>query len=298
IRRLLLLLTANKKAMEVPVNLEARRRISFFATSPFMDMPFAPNFRIMLSFSVLTPHYQEEINFSMRELHSRQEGVSIIFYMQKMYPELLEGMMYYRKAIKLQAFLDMAEDKDIFEDYKLVEWRRDRKHGPHSLSAQLDALADIKFTYVVTCQSLGVQKASGDDKELIDLMMRYPSLRVAYVEEKEVIETEKPQKVYSSILVKAVNYLDQVLDFGKDTIAKILDRAAEVKALLKSGDRTYQPFKGKSMAMIFAKPSLRTKVSFETGFFVLGGHAIYLGPDDIQMGKREETRDVACVLWL
>ncbi|XP_065847207.1 ornithine carbamoyltransferase, chloroplastic [Euphorbia lathyris] len=87
-----------------------------------------------------------------------------------------------------------------------------------------------------------------------------------------------------------------ITDFDKATIMKILDRAAEVKALLKSGDRTFQPFKGKTMAMIFAKPSMRTRVSFETGFFLLGGHAIYLGPDDIQMGKREETRDVARVL--
>uniref|UniRef100_A0A803LM84 ornithine carbamoyltransferase n=1 Tax=Chenopodium quinoa TaxID=63459 RepID=A0A803LM84_CHEQI len=87
-----------------------------------------------------------------------------------------------------------------------------------------------------------------------------------------------------------------ITDYDKATILKILDRAIEVKALLKSGDRSYQPFKGKSMAMIFAKPSMRTRVSFETGFFLLGGHAIYLGPDDIQMGKREETRDVARVL--
>ncbi|CAA7401977.1 unnamed protein product [Spirodela intermedia] len=87
-----------------------------------------------------------------------------------------------------------------------------------------------------------------------------------------------------------------ISDFDKDTIMKILDRAAEVKALLKSGDRTFQPFKGKTMAMIFTKPSMRTRVSFETGFFLLGGHAIYLGPDDIQMGKREETRDIARVL--
>uniref|UniRef100_A0A7N0V2J5 ornithine carbamoyltransferase n=1 Tax=Kalanchoe fedtschenkoi TaxID=63787 RepID=A0A7N0V2J5_KALFE len=85
-------------------------------------------------------------------------------------------------------------------------------------------------------------------------------------------------------------------DFDKATILRILDRAQEVKALLKSGDRSYLPFKGKTMAMIFAKPSMRTRVSFETGFFLLGGHAIYLGPDDIQMGKREETRDVARVL--
>lgn len=87
-----------------------------------------------------------------------------------------------------------------------------------------------------------------------------------------------------------------ISDFDKATIMKILDRAAEVKAVIKSGDRTFLPFKGKTMAMIFAKPSMRTRVSFETGFFLLGGHAIYLGPDDIQMGKREETCDVARVL--
>ncbi|GLT58007.1 hypothetical protein SLA2020_309340 [Shorea laevis] len=85
-------------------------------------------------------------------------------------------------------------------------------------------------------------------------------------------------------------------DFDKGTIMKILLRAAEVKEVLKSGDWTFLPFKGKTMAMIFAKPSMRTRVSFETGFSLLGGHAIYLGPDDIQMGKREETRDVARVL--
>ncbi|XP_078431279.1 ornithine carbamoyltransferase [Wolffia australiana] len=87
-----------------------------------------------------------------------------------------------------------------------------------------------------------------------------------------------------------------ISDFDKDTIMHILERSIEVKALLKSGDRGFQPFKGKTMAMIFAKPSMRTRVSFETGFYLLGGHAIYLGPDDIQMGKREETRDVARVL--
>lgn len=50
---------------------------------------------------------------------------------------------------------------------------------------------------------------------------------------------------------------------------------------------------GRVMAMIFEKPSLRTRVSFETGMTQLGGHAIYLGPSDIQMGKRETPSDVA-----
>ncbi|RZC92950.1 hypothetical protein C5167_036199 [Papaver somniferum] len=112
-------------------------------------------------------------------------------------------------------------------------------------------------------------------------------------------QTSASASISSSVNGKAKLGLKDFIhisDFDKDTIFKILDRASEVKALLKSGDRSFQPFKGKTMAMIFAKPSMRTRVSFETGFFLLGGHAIYLGPDDIQMGKREETRDVARVL--
>ncbi|OVA03950.1 Glycosyl transferase [Macleaya cordata] len=250
IKRLLLLLTVKETALEIPMNLEARRRISFFATSLFMDMPCAPKVRNMLSFSVMTPHYKEEVNFSMEKLHSSQEGVSIIFYMQKIYPDewknflermecgswedlqikgkgeelrnwasfraqtlsrTVRGMMYYRKALKLQAFLDMAEDEDILEDYKATERGDDRKNNPHSLSAQLDALADMKFTYIVSCQAFGAQKSSGDSRaqDIIDLMIRYRSLRVAYVEEKEEIGIDKPKKVYSSILVKAINNLDQ-----------------------------------------------------------------------------------------
>ncbi|KAH9723657.1 putative callose synthase 8 [Citrus sinensis] len=236
IKRFLLLLSVKDKAMDIPANLEARRRISFFATSLFMGMPSAPKVRNMLSFSVLTPHFTEDINFSMKELYSSKEEVSIIFYMQKIYPERMgcenldtlkdegkeeelrswasfrgqtlsrsvRGMMYYEEALKLQAFLDMAEDEDILEGYEAAE-RNNR-----TLFAQLDALSDMKFTYVVSCQMFGSQKASGDPRaqDMIDLMIRYPSLRVAYVEEKEVFDANKPRKVYSSILVKGVNGKD------------------------------------------------------------------------------------------
>ncbi|XP_031116196.1 putative callose synthase 8 isoform X1 [Ipomoea triloba] len=236
IKRFLLLLTIKDKALDVPKNLEARRRISFFATSLFMDMPSAPKVRNMLSFSILTPHYMEEVKFSSKELRSRKQGVSINFYMKKIYPDEWEnfserigmeisnesnddlyeedlrkwasfrgqtlsrtvrGMMYYREAIKLQAFLDMAENDDILRGYD-----NDR------LAAQLEALADMKFTHVVSCQMFGSQKTSGDPQaqDILDLMKMYPSLRVAYVEEKE---EGKSQKTYSSILVKAINGFDQ-----------------------------------------------------------------------------------------
>lgn len=85
-------------------------------------------------------------------------------------------------------------------------------------------------------------------------------------------------------------------DFSKEELVHMLQTAKDVKAILKSGDQSFKPFKGKTLAMIFTKPSMRTRVSFETGFTKLGGNAVYLGPDTIQFGKREPTKDIARVL--
>lgn len=87
----------------------------------------------------------------------------------------------------------------------------------------------------------------------------------------------------------------RVNDFSKEEILETLSLAAEVKARFRSRE-DYRPFKGHSMAMIFAKPSARTRISFETGFFRLGGHALYLGPNDISIGKREAVKDIARVI--
>ena len=73
-------------------------------------------------------------------------------------------------------------------------------------------------------------------------------------------------------------------DLSLEEIRAIFALAAEVKAKLKRREN-YTPFKHHSLAMIFAKPSARTRVSFETGFFRLGGHAVFLGPNDIDMGN-------------
>ena len=86
-----------------------------------------------------------------------------------------------------------------------------------------------------------------------------------------------------------------ITDFSRDEIIEFLEKASWIKAKFKSRE-PYYPFKDHSLAMIFAKPSARTRISFETGFFRMGGHALYLGPDDIGIGKRESVADIARVI--
>jgi len=86
-----------------------------------------------------------------------------------------------------------------------------------------------------------------------------------------------------------------ISDLTSDEIFDILDKSTWIKNQFKQ-NANYKPFQGKTLAMIFAKPSARTRVSFETGFYRLGGHALYLGPNDIGIGKRESTADIARVL--
>ena len=86
-----------------------------------------------------------------------------------------------------------------------------------------------------------------------------------------------------------------ISDLNADQIYDILEKSKWIKQKFKKNEN-YTPFKGKTLAMIFSKPSARTRVSFETGFYRLGGHALYLGPNDIGIGKRESTGDIAQVL--
>ncbi len=82
-------------------------------------------------------------------------------------------------------------------------------------------------------------------------------------------------------------------DLQRDDVAGILELAIRIK---KTPLNYHSALPGKTLAMIFEKPSLRTRVSFEAGMTQLGGHAIYLAPSDISMGKRESVVDVARTL--
>lgn len=109
--------------------------------------------------------------------------------------------MYYRRALELQAFLDMAKDDgiisykvnsvtanyreckqlyflictDLMEGYKAIETSEDQIKGERSLWTQCQAVADMKFTYVVSCQLYGIQKRSGDQRaqDILRLMTTY-----------------------------------------------------------------------------------------------------------------------------
>lgn len=91
------------------------------------------------------------------------------------------------------------------------------------------------------------------------------------------------------------HFLD-IRDFNRETLAGMLDHAAAMKADLAAGQTRDLPLAGKSIAMIFEKPSTRTRVSFEVGITQLGGTPLILSASDLQLGRGESVEDTARVL--
>jgi ornithine carbamoyltransferase len=89
-----------------------------------------------------------------------------------------------------------------------------------------------------------------------------------------------------------VRHFLAIPDFSKPELLAVFDLAARMKR----GDYRDKPLLGKTLGMIFAKSSTRTRVSFEVGAFQLGGHALFLSSRDIQLGRGEPIRDTARVL--
>ncbi|KDP44403.1 hypothetical protein JCGZ_19418 [Jatropha curcas] len=245
IRRLHALLTIKESASNIPKNFEARRRLQFFTNSLFMDMPEARPVREMLSFSVFTPYYSETVLYSMAELQKKNEdGISLLFYLQKIFPDewknflarigrdenaletdlfdsndILElrfwasyrgqtlartvrGMMYYRKALMLQSYLERATAGDV---EAAISSNDTTDIGGFELSPEARAQADLKFTYVVTCQIYGKQKEDQKPEaaDIALLMQRNEALRVAFIDDVETLKDGKVQREFYSKLVKA-----------------------------------------------------------------------------------------------
>jgi len=89
--------------------------------------------------------------------------------------------------------------------------------------------------------------------------------------------------------------LDSLLHLSKEEIEQILKTSELLKFQLLRGEK-HPLLKGKTLAMIFEKPSTRTRVSFEVGMWQLGGYALYLNAGDLQLGRGETIADTAQVL--
>jgi ornithine carbamoyltransferase len=91
----------------------------------------------------------------------------------------------------------------------------------------------------------------------------------------------------------APRHYTSVTDLTREETIEVLELAARLKYDWNVEQRHSKRLRGQTLAMIFEKPSLRTRVTFEAGMTQLGGHAIFLGPDDIRLGRRESVADAA-----
>ncbi|OAY48210.2 callose synthase 10 [Manihot esculenta] len=246
VKRLHLLLTVKDTAANIPKNLEARRRLQFFTNSLFMDMPAAKPVSEIIPFCVFTPYYSETVLYSYSELQDENEdGISILFYLQKIFPDewgnflerigrggessgdvdfqknssdtlelrfwasyrgqtlarTVRGMMYYRRALMLQSYLERRSLG--VDDHSQAGFFATQGF---ELSRESRAQADLKFTYVVSCQIYGQQKQR-KDKEAADialLLQRNEALRVAFIHVEESGSADGTvSKEFFSKLVKA-----------------------------------------------------------------------------------------------
>ncbi len=85
----------------------------------------------------------------------------------------------------------------------------------------------------------------------------------------------------------------KVTDFSRQEIIETIDLAIDMK---KDKAKYAEALKGKTLALIFEKPSLRTRASFDIGIQQLGGYSLYLSPNEISLGKRESVEDIGRVL--
>src|SRR5207247_3372169 len=82
-----------------------------------------------------------------------------------------------------------------------------------------------------------------------------------------------------------------IADLERDELGLLLEQSERVKAGTADGKR----LAGRTVALIFEKPSLRTRLSFDVGIAQLGGHCVYLSPQEVGLGRRESVSDVARV---
>lgn len=234
LRRLYTILTSRDSMTNVPINLEARRRIAFFSNSLFMNMPRAPQVEKMMAFSVLTPFYEEDVIYKKETLRSENvDGISILFYLQKIYEDewknflqrmRREGMedddeIWTKKSRELRlwaSYRGQTLSRTVrgmmyyYRALKMLSYldsasemdiRQGSGRGVSPFKGNEYGAATMKFTYVVACQMYGYHKSKGDQQaeDILYLMKNNDTLRVAYVDE---VYLSREEVEYYSVLVK------------------------------------------------------------------------------------------------
>jgi callose synthase len=203
-----------------PKSKEARRRLTFFVNSLFMDMPDAPSIHDMFSWNVLTPYYSEDVTYSKGDLEKRSDalGVSTLLYLQTLYRA--DWNNYLERT-------GINDEEKIWSKKYVEETRRWASLRAQTLSRTVngmmycekalrllanlerldedttnDLLAE-KFGYVVSCQVYGNMMRNQDPKadDIEALMHRFPHLRVAYIDNIRI--NRSGASVFYSVLIKS-----------------------------------------------------------------------------------------------
>jgi callose synthase len=203
-----------------PKSKEARRRLTFFVNTLFMDMPDAPSIHDMFSWNVLTPFYSEDVTYNKVDLEKRTDelGVSTLLYLQTLYRADWNNFME-RMGLK--------DDEKIWSKKYIDETRLWASLRAQTLTrtvngmmyfekalrllANLERLDDEttndlmgeKFGYIVACQVYGRMKKEQDPKadDIDKLMHRHPHMRVAYID--TVRLNRSGDSLFYSVLVKS-----------------------------------------------------------------------------------------------
>jgi len=184
-----------------PKSKEARRRLTFFVNSLFMDIPEAPTIQDMFSWNVMTPFYAEDVTYTKKDLETRSDalGVSTLLYLQTLYKNDWNNFLE-RLNIKDE---DKIWSKKNYEATRIWASLRSQTltrtvsgmmfyEKALRLLARLERLDDEttnnlmgeKFGYVVSCQIYGTMKKNQDPKanDIDDLMHKFPHMRIAYID--------------------------------------------------------------------------------------------------------------------
>ena len=110
------------------------------------------------------------------------------------------------------------------------------------------------------------------------------------------LSTATPAHIQEAVSTLKGEHFMSIDQLTRQELTGLLDLSHHYKQLYRDQKQLYQPLQGDSVSMIFQKRSTRTRVSTETGMALLGGHALFLRPSDIQLGVNESMRDTASVL--